>query len=453
MSGCPPRRPRRPRRVAAVLAGAMPGVALYVLIRLLFDLAGPAQPAWWGVPLIALGAASAVLGALRATQEADLKSVLGSAAIEQSGLVAVGLGRGAGGARHRPAGGRGAGAGRGAAARRWRRGWRMALLALAAGAVQHGAGTQRAGAAGRAGPRHAPHHARGAGGRGVAGGAAAGRRLPRPVDAVPGGVCRAAHRRAADAGAAGRGRRGDGAGGGAGRRRLRCGWSGWRSSAARARRAPPPRRRPPAHAATRSPRWRRPACCSGSFPGAVLALARPALLLAAGGGLAGGAGALHGRGAGRRAGLRGARVGAAAAAGGRRSAGGLARAQGPAGHRTAPAWDGGADAPPPWLPFGDPLTQVGAAGFAAAAARHARPRAAGRDASRWTGSAAGRHPARAFLVPPARSGRPPSSSARRCACIARCADRAALVQHASVRGALAMALATLVALLLAAALR
>ena len=34
------------------------------------------------------------------------------------------------------------------------------------------------------------------------------------------------------------------------------------------------------------------------------------------------------------------------------------------GHRVGPAWDGGFGAPPPWLPFGDPLTQYGGASFA-----------------------------------------------------------------------------------------
>lgn len=45
------------------------------------------------------------------------------------------------------------------------------------------------------------------------------------------------------------------------------------------------------------------------------------------------------------------------------------RALSPAGHRVAPGWEGGAP-PPAWLPFGDPATQPGAAGFAAALLRH-----------------------------------------------------------------------------------
>ncbi len=36
----------------------------------------------------------------------------------------------------------------------------------------------------------------------------------------------------------------------------------------------------------------------------------------------------------------------------------------PLGARRAPAWEGGFEAPPPWLPFGDPLTQIGPAALA-----------------------------------------------------------------------------------------
>jgi hypothetical protein len=39
------------------------------------------------------------------------------------------------------------------------------------------------------------------------------------------------------------------------------------------------------------------------------------------------------------------------------------------GTREAPAWNGGFGAPPPWLPFGDPMTQPSATGFAEPVAR------------------------------------------------------------------------------------
>ncbi len=84
--------PAAPGHVSALMSGAMTKVALYVLIRLLFDIGGAAQPLWWGIPLLAMGAASALIGALRATAESDIKAVLASSTIENVGLVAIGIG-------------------------------------------------------------------------------------------------------------------------------------------------------------------------------------------------------------------------------------------------------------------------------------------------------------------------------------------------------------------------
>ena len=49
----------------------------------------------------------------------------------------------------------------------------------------------------------------------------------------------------------------------------------------------------------------------------------------------------------------------------------VAPATGP-GHRREAAWSGGFAPPPPWLPFGDPTTQIGAASFAEPLRRVAR---------------------------------------------------------------------------------
>jgi formate hydrogenlyase subunit 3/multisubunit Na+/H+ antiporter MnhD subunit len=84
--------PAAPSHVSAVMSGAMTKVALYVVARFVFDLMGPAQSLWLGAPLVALGAASAVLGALRATLEGDTKTLLACSTIENVGLIAVGFG-------------------------------------------------------------------------------------------------------------------------------------------------------------------------------------------------------------------------------------------------------------------------------------------------------------------------------------------------------------------------
>jgi len=84
--------PAAPSHVSAVMSGAMTKVALYVMARVLFDLCGPAQPLWWGVPLLVLGAASALLGALRANMEEDSKTLLACSTIENIGLIVTAMG-------------------------------------------------------------------------------------------------------------------------------------------------------------------------------------------------------------------------------------------------------------------------------------------------------------------------------------------------------------------------
>ncbi len=84
--------PAAPSHVSAVMSGAMTKVALYVIARCVFDLMGPAQSLWIGAPLVVLGAASAVIGALRANLEDDTKTLLACSTIENVGLVAIGLG-------------------------------------------------------------------------------------------------------------------------------------------------------------------------------------------------------------------------------------------------------------------------------------------------------------------------------------------------------------------------
>ncbi len=78
--------------VSALMSGAMVKIALYMMIRLLFDLGGASQPAWWGLPLIALGVVTALIGALRANLERDTKSILACSTLENMGLMTAALG-------------------------------------------------------------------------------------------------------------------------------------------------------------------------------------------------------------------------------------------------------------------------------------------------------------------------------------------------------------------------
>jgi len=79
-------------RRAAIPATAATTVWIYVLIRVVLDLCGPAQPLWWGVPLLLLGAIAAVVGTLRAAIETSLQSVLSIGSLHQLGLSIIGLG-------------------------------------------------------------------------------------------------------------------------------------------------------------------------------------------------------------------------------------------------------------------------------------------------------------------------------------------------------------------------
>ncbi|MBF0283674.1 MAG: hydrogenase 4 subunit B [Magnetococcales bacterium] len=80
-----------PAHVAALMSGLLPKAAIYVLIRLLFDLAGEI-PWGWGAALAAAGGVSAVMGALYALRQSDLNPLLGDHAVSHIGVIVVGLG-------------------------------------------------------------------------------------------------------------------------------------------------------------------------------------------------------------------------------------------------------------------------------------------------------------------------------------------------------------------------
>ncbi|MFZ4407860.1 MAG: proton-conducting transporter membrane subunit [Paracraurococcus sp.] len=134
--------PAAPSHVSALMSGAMTKVAVYVLARLLLDLCGPAQPVWWGVPLLVLGAVSALLGALRANLEDDTKTLLACSTIENIGFIVLGLGLALAfrGADLGPLAALAAGA---ALLHALNHGVFKTLLFLVAGAVLHSAGSRK----------------------------------------------------------------------------------------------------------------------------------------------------------------------------------------------------------------------------------------------------------------------------------------------------------------------
>jgi formate hydrogenlyase subunit 3/multisubunit Na+/H+ antiporter MnhD subunit len=83
--------PAAPSHVSALMSGAMTKVAVYALLRLLFDLLGEVVW-WWGLVFLLVGGGTALVGVLFATVQRDLKTLLASSTVENLGIVTVALG-------------------------------------------------------------------------------------------------------------------------------------------------------------------------------------------------------------------------------------------------------------------------------------------------------------------------------------------------------------------------
>ena len=83
--------PAAPSHVSALMSGVMTKVALYGFVRVAFDLLGPVD-AWMSIPVIVIGAATAVMGILFATIDGDGKRVLAYSTIENIGVIFTALG-------------------------------------------------------------------------------------------------------------------------------------------------------------------------------------------------------------------------------------------------------------------------------------------------------------------------------------------------------------------------
>jgi hydrogenase-4 component B len=86
--------PVAPSHVSALLSGVMLKVAIFMMIRFLFDLLAPVSFVW-GVIVLIFGTVSAVLGVLYALAEHDLKRLLAYHSVENIGIILLGMGAGA----------------------------------------------------------------------------------------------------------------------------------------------------------------------------------------------------------------------------------------------------------------------------------------------------------------------------------------------------------------------
>ena len=90
-SWLPRAHPVAPAHISALMSGVMIKVALYGLIRVLFEWT-PGSALWTGVTLLALGALSAVGGVLYALFQHELKRLLAFHSIENVGIITLALG-------------------------------------------------------------------------------------------------------------------------------------------------------------------------------------------------------------------------------------------------------------------------------------------------------------------------------------------------------------------------
>ena len=81
-----------PSHVSAVLSGVLIKTGIYGLLRVTGFFEAP--PLWWGLSLLALGGASAVLGVAFALAQHDLKRLLAYHSVENIGIIAMGAGLG-----------------------------------------------------------------------------------------------------------------------------------------------------------------------------------------------------------------------------------------------------------------------------------------------------------------------------------------------------------------------
>lgn len=90
-SWLPRAHPLAPSHVSALMSGIMIKVALYGLIRVLFEWLG-ATPVWLAVLVLALGTLSSVGGVVYALFQHELKRLLAFHSIENVGIIVLGLG-------------------------------------------------------------------------------------------------------------------------------------------------------------------------------------------------------------------------------------------------------------------------------------------------------------------------------------------------------------------------
>jgi hydrogenase-4 component B len=83
--------PAAPSHVSGLMSGIMTKVAVYAFVRIVFDLLD--APSWWSSMIVlAIAAATTLLGVLYALMQHDLKRLLAYHTVENIGIIFIGLG-------------------------------------------------------------------------------------------------------------------------------------------------------------------------------------------------------------------------------------------------------------------------------------------------------------------------------------------------------------------------
>ncbi|MDE3075201.1 MAG: hydrogenase 4 subunit B, partial [Chloroflexota bacterium] len=87
----PEAHPAAPSHISALLSAVIVKMGLYGILRFLVDILG-GGPAWWGLLMLALGAATAFVGIIHALVQQDLKRILAYSTIENVGIILAAIG-------------------------------------------------------------------------------------------------------------------------------------------------------------------------------------------------------------------------------------------------------------------------------------------------------------------------------------------------------------------------
>ena len=87
----PEAHPAAPSPVSELMSGVMLKIAIYGMLRVVFDLLH-GLPAWWGLVPVALGLFSALYGIVFAAAQTDMKRLLAYSSIENVGILFTGIG-------------------------------------------------------------------------------------------------------------------------------------------------------------------------------------------------------------------------------------------------------------------------------------------------------------------------------------------------------------------------